>query len=242
MTNALANQIAVVTGGSQGLGQAITAVLSAAGATVIIGDVKVEQASQQAAALTQQDRQVTARRLDLLDPGSIGDFVNAVVGEYGRVDILINNAGTDVTKPVEELTVEEWDRVLGVNLRGVFLMAQAVLPMMYRQGGGHIVNITSTAAKRAWPNASAYHASKWGVLGLSYALFAEARQQGVKVTAVAPGGMRTPFLLDRFPDIDPNNLQDPHTVAQTILHVLTLPPESVIPEVMVLPMCETSWP
>lgn len=242
MTNTLANQIAVVTGGSQGLGQAITTLLSAAGATVIIGDVKVEQANQQAAAFTQQDRQVTARRLDLLDPGSIGDFVDAVVGEYGRVDILINNAGTDVTKPVEELTVDEWDRVLGVNLRGVFLMAQAVLPMMYRQGGGHIVNITSTAAKRAWPNASAYHASKWGVLGLSYALFAEARQQGVKVTAVAPGGMRTPFLLDRFPDIDPNNLQDPHTVAQTILHVLTLPPESVIPEVMVLPMRETSWP
>jgi len=235
MTNALANQIAVVTGGSQGLGQAITTLLSAAGATVIIGDVKVEQANQ-------QDRQVTARRLDLLDPGSIGDFVDAVGGEYGRVDILINNAGTGVTKPVEELTVEEWDRVLGVNLRGVFLMAQAVLPIMYRQGGGHIVNITSTAAKRAWPNASAYHASKWGVLGLSYALFAEARQQGVKVTAVAPGGMRTPFLLDRFPDLDPNNLQDPHTVAQTILHVLTLPPESVIPEVMVLPMRETSWP
>jgi len=226
MTNPLANQIAVVTGGSQGLGRAITAVLSAAGATVIIGDVKIEQASQQAATLTQQDRQVTAHRLDLLDPGSIGDFVNSVVDEYGRVDILINNAGTDVTKPVEALTVAEWDRVLGVNLRGVFLMAQALLPIMYRQGTGHIVNITSTAAKRAWPNASAYHASKWGVLGLSYALFAEARQQGVKVTAVAPGGMRTPFLLDRFPDLDPNNLQDPHTVAQTILHVLTLPPKA----------------
>ncbi len=242
MSKELANQIAVVTGGSQGLGQAITDVLSAAGATVIIGDVKIEQASQRAAALTNQERNVTARQLDLLDPGSIQQFVTTVIDEYGRVDILINNAGTDVTKPVEELTLAEWDRILGVNLRGVFLMAQAVLPIMYRQGAGHIVNITSTAAKRAWPNASAYHASKWGVLGLSYALFAEARQQGVKVTAVAPGGMRTPFLLDRFPDLDPNNLQEPHTVAQTIRHVLTLPPESVIPEVMVLPMSETSWP
>ena len=242
MSNPLTNQIAVVTGGSQGLGQAITDVLSAAGATVVIGDVKVEEASQRAAALTNQERTVVARQLDLLDPDSIQSFVTAVADEYGRVDILINNAGTDVTKPVEELTLAEWDRILGVNLRGVFLMAQTVLPIMYRQGAGHIVNITSTAAKRAWPNASAYHASKWGVLGLSYALFAEARQHGVKVTAVAPGGMRTPFLLDRFPDLDPNNLQEPRTVAQTILHVLTLPPESVIPEVMVLPMRETSWP
>lgn len=95
---------------------------------------------------------------------------------------------------------------------------------------------------RAWPNASAYHASKWGLVGLSHALHAELRGSGIKVSAVIAGGMRTPFLLERFPDIDVELLQDPMNVARAVKFVLTQPPETVIPEVMVLPMRETSWP
>jgi short-subunit dehydrogenase len=113
---------------------------------------------------------------------------------------------------------------------------------MRKQGRGQIVNIVSTAAKRVWANATAYHASKWGLLGLSHALHVEGRKHNIKVTAVVSGGMRTPFILDRFPDTDPGVLQDPRTVAETIRFVLTLPDESVIPEIMVLPMRETSWP
>jgi NAD(P)-dependent dehydrogenase (short-subunit alcohol dehydrogenase family) len=108
--------------------------------------------------------------------------------------------------------------------------------------GGQNVYVPSTAAKRAWPNASAYHASKWGLLGLSHALHAELRPHGIRVTAVVAGGMRTPFLLDRFPDLDPTHLQDPASVAQAIRHALLLPRESVIAELTVLPMQETSWP
>ncbi len=89
---------------------------------------------------------------------------------------------------------------------------------------------------------AAYHASKWGLLGLSHALHVEARPHRVKVTAVVAGGMRTPFLLDRFPDLDPGLLQDPKNVAETVRFVLTQPRETVIPEVLVLPMRETSWP
>src|SRR6476646_1991211 len=104
------------------------------------------------------------------------------------------------------------------------------------------VNIVSTAAKRAWANAAAYHASKWGLLGLSHALHVEARPHQVKVTAVVSGGMRTPFLLDRFPDIDLSTLQDPRNVAETIRCILQLPSETAVPEIMVMPMKETSWP
>ena len=94
----------------------------------------------------------------------------------------------------------------------------------------------------AWPNASAYHATKWGLLGLSHALHAELRPRGIKVCAVVAGGMRTPFLLDRFPDIDPGLLQDPRHVARVVRFVLEQPDETAIPEVSVLPMRETSWP
>jgi NAD(P)-dependent dehydrogenase (short-subunit alcohol dehydrogenase family) len=122
------------------------------------------------------------------------------------------------------------------------VLCRAAARLMKRQGRGHIVNVASTAAKRAWPNASAYHATKWGLLGLSYALHAELRPHGVRVCAVVAGGMRTPFLLERFPDIDTGTLQDPENVAETIRHVLMQPPGTAIAEVMVVPTGETSWP
>jgi NAD(P)-dependent dehydrogenase (short-subunit alcohol dehydrogenase family) len=172
----------------------------------------------------------------------VDEAVRELIAGYGAVDVLVNNAGTDRTVPFEELGVDDWDRVLAVNLRGPFVMSRAVFPHMCERGGGHIVNIVSTAAKRAWANAAAYHASKWGLLGLSHALHVEARARGVKVTAVIAGGMRTPFLLDRFPELDPAVLQDPENVARTIAFVLMQPAETVVPEVSVLPMRETSWP
>src|SRR5436190_896966 len=111
--------------------------------------------------------------------------------------------------------VADGDRVLRTNLRGPFVLSKTAFPVMRRQGRGHIVNVVSTAAKRTWANASGYHASKWGLLGLSHALHVEGRKQGIKVTAVIAGGMRTPFILDRFPDVDPGVLQDPRNVAET---------------------------
>jgi len=104
------------------------------------------------------------------------------------------------------------------------------------------VNVASTAAKRGWADASAYHASTWGFLGLSYALHAEPRAQDVRVTAVIAGGMRTPFLLERFPDLDPSRLQDPPHVARAVRFALTQPRESVVAEIALLPVQETSWP
>jgi NAD(P)-dependent dehydrogenase (short-subunit alcohol dehydrogenase family) len=236
------DKIAVVTGGSQGLGRAVAEVLAAAGATVIIGDLRHEDAGAIVEALTGQGHQAHSFLLDVADEGSIDGFFSRIRQEFGRLDILVNCAGIDVTKPVDELSIEEWDRVLDVNLRGPFMMAKKAVEMMYPARSGHIVNITSTAAKRAWPNASVYHASKWGLLGFSRGLFTEARQHNVKVTAVVPGGMQTGFIFDRFPDVDPENLQDPRNVARSILHVLTCPAESIIPEIMVLPLRETSWP
>ena len=144
--------------------------------------------------------------------------------------------------PIDELRVEDWHRIIATNLTGPFLVSRHAVRRMRSRGSGHLVNIASTAAKRAWPNASAYHASKWGLLGLSHALHAELRGQGIKVSAVVAGGMRTPFLLERFPDIDLATLQDPRNVAQAVLNLLLMPAETVIPELTVLPMRETSWP
>jgi NAD(P)-dependent dehydrogenase (short-subunit alcohol dehydrogenase family) len=235
----LAGRIALVTGAASGLGAAVCSVLSAAGATVIGGDVRAERVIE---GEDESGGSVEAMQLDVSDDASARRAVDGILQRHGQLDVLINNAGIDRTVSVEELGIDEWDRVLAVNLRGPFLLSKLAMPVMRQAGHGQIVNIVSTAAKRAWPNAAAYHASKWGLLGFSHALHTEARPHGVKVTAVVAGGMRTPFLLERFPDIDIETLQEPRNVAETVRFVLTLPPETVIPEMMVLPMRETSWP
>ncbi len=238
----LRGRVALVTGGGRGLGEALCQSLAEAGAAVVVADVNRDSAQAVAERLRGTGAQSSVLELDVADESQTAAALKQVMQAHGRLDFIINNAGIDKTVSVEELSVEEWERILAVNLTGPFIMSRAAFPILRQQRGGHIVNIVSTAAKRAWPNASAYHASKYGLLGLSYALHTEGRPHGIKVTAVISGGLRTPFLLDRFPDIDINNLQEPRHVADTVRFVLSQPPETVIPEVMVLPMRETSWP
>ena len=238
----LAGKVAMVTGGGRGLGAEICRRLSAAGAHVACVDIREESARVLAAEIERGGGQATAIVADIGRPDSAAHAVSQAVRVTGRLDVLINNAAIDMTLPVEELKPEDWSRIIDINLNGPYWLARAAFPLMKEQGGGQIVNITSTAAKRTWPNASAYHASKWGLLGLSHALHVEGRPHHIKVTAVVSGGMRTPFLLDRFPDIDATTLQDPANVANVVVFVLTQPRETVIPEIMVLPMTETSWP
>lgn len=238
----LRDRVVLVTGGARGLGAAICATLAAAGALVVVADRAGPEAEAQAEKLRRAGSVADALTLDVGNDDEVEAAMSAVGRLYGRLDVLVNNAAIDVTLPIDELGIGEWDDVMRTNLRGPFLLARAACALMKPARAGHIVNIASTAARRAWPNAAAYHASKWGLLGLSHALHAELRPHGIKVTAVLAGGMRTPFLLDRFPDIDVDTLQDPANVAQTVLWALSLPPESVMAEVMVLPMRETSWP
>jgi NAD(P)-dependent dehydrogenase (short-subunit alcohol dehydrogenase family) len=236
------SMIVLVTGGGGGLGAAICRTLGASGMTVIAADVRLAHAEDVADAVRAAGGKASARLLDVTDAEHAADVLRSIMAEFGGLDALVNNAGVDITVPVETLSVAEWDRILAVNLRGPFILARAAFPYFRERGRAHIVNIVSTAAKRAWANAAAYHASKWGLLGLSHALHVEGRPHGIKVTAVVAGGMRTPFLFDRFPDLDPTTLQDPANVAAAVHFVLTQPEETVIPEITVLPMRETSWP
>ena len=240
--NGLKDRVAIVTGAARGLGAEIARVLADEGAVLAIADLNLERARERASVLERDGARCTALKLDVRNDAEVRAAVAEVEQRFGRLDIVVNNAAVDFTLPVNELSVAEWDAVIATNLRGPFLLSKFASAVMLRQGGGHIVNIASTAARRTWPNASAYHASKWGLLGLSHALHTELRPQRIKVSAVIAGGMRTPFLLDRFPDIDPQVLQDPANVAAAVKFVLLQPEETVIPEVMVLPMRETSWP
>src|SRR6266513_1691599 len=172
--------------------------------------------------------------------------VQMVHEQFKQLDIIVNCAAIDYTLSVDEMTVEQWDRVMNVNLKGPFLFAKAALPIMKQQHSGHIINIASTAACRAWANASAYHASKWGLVGFSRGLGVEGRSDGIRVTTIIPGGMRTHFF-DRFveqgmPMPEERNLQEPANVADVIVFAAQVPPESALQEVIITPLTETSWP
>ncbi len=242
----LLGKVALVTGAGSGLGEATARAFADAGCAVALLDVRREAAERVARDLEAGDARTIALGCDVSDAHAVFAAVDTVVKRFGRLDFIVNNAAVDHTVSVEEMTVEQWDQVVGVNLRGPFLTAKAALSTMRKQGGGHIVNIASTAATRAWANASAYHASKWGVVGFGRGLGVEGRPDNIRVTTVIPGGMRTHFF-DRFveqgiPMPDEANLQDPANVAQVILFAVSLPAGSALQEVIVTPPTETSWP
>lgn len=242
----LTDQVAIVTGGGSGLGEATCHALAADGATVLVVDMSSANAESVADTIRRQGQRATALTADIRHWDEVQSTVELTATDYGRIDILINNAGIDHTVSIEQMTIEQWDDVTGVNLRGAFLCSKAVLPIMKRQGQGHIVNVASTAAKRAWGQAAAYHASKWGLVGLTRGLGVEGRPYNVKATLVVPGGMRTHFF-DRFagtsiPMPQPDRLQDPRAVAELIAFIVSRPAGSVIQEVIVTPLLETSWP
>lgn len=236
----LADRAIVITGGASGLGAATAELLGLDGARVVVADLARERAEAVAARLAGMGIDAMPVAVDVGDEGQVSELIGTVLHRCGRLDVVVNSAAIDVTLPLEELSVRQWESIVRTNLTGPFLLAKHAAAAMGAEG--HIVNIASTASKRAWPNASGYHATKWGLLGLSHALHAELRPRGIKVSAIVAGGMRTPFLLDRFPDIDPELLQDPVHVARAIRYVLMQPAGTVVPEMMVLPMRESSWP
>ena len=242
----LQGKAVLVTGAGSGLGAATARAFAQAGCAVACLDVNHEAVERVAGELRALDVRAVGLRCDVSDAETVFRTVEEVTDQLGRLDVVVNNAAVDHTVSVAEMTVAQWDQVLNVNLRGPFLVAKAALPIMRRQGAGHIVNVASTAATRAWANAAAYHASKWGLVGFSRGLGVEGREYGVRVTTIIPGGMRTHFF-DRFagtdiPMPDESKLQDPANVAEVILCAVRLPPESALQEVIVTPFTETSWP
>ena len=244
--NVLKGKVVLVTGAGSGLGEATAHAFANVGCNVACIDINQQAAERISHDLTSQDIQSIAIQCDVSNADAVFHTVKTVDEQFGRLDIIVNCAAIDHTVSVNEMTVEQWDSVIGVNLRGPFLFAKAAFPIMQRQHSGHIFNIASTAATRAWANASAYHATKWGLVGFSRGLGVEGRPDGIRVTTIIPGGMRTHFF-DRFveqgiPMPDQENLQDPANVANVIVFAAQVPPESALQEVIITPVTETSWP
>jgi NAD(P)-dependent dehydrogenase (short-subunit alcohol dehydrogenase family) len=183
--------VTLVTGAASGIGKAVSTALAGRGARVVMSDIDRAALDDAAAG---SDGIIDTVTLDVRDPDAFAATVDRITADYGRLDILINNAGTAVVGEAQELRLEHWQRVLEVNLHGVVNGVLAAYPGMVTNGAGHIVNVSSLAGLVPAPLFTAYSASKFAVVGLGLSLRAEAATHGVKVTTVCPGAIETPLL------------------------------------------------
>ncbi|HEV2074576.1 MAG TPA: SDR family oxidoreductase [Thermomicrobiales bacterium] len=247
----LNGKVAIVTGASSGLGRATAMALAQHGAHVALiarSGAGLQDIAQEIA--SGSGSRALPLPLDLADETALVGAVARTVADLGRVDILINAAGTDKPGPAETLTTEDWDQVLAVNLRAPFILAREVFPHMRQAGGGTIVNVSSVAGKRGWANASAYCASKFGLTGLTQSLAAEGKLHGIRASILYPGGMATGWgkwsaaerddALEEPPP--PTKALPPDEVAALIVWMVTAPAELVLNEAVVSPLEEEGWP
>ncbi|HXA88236.1 MAG TPA: SDR family oxidoreductase [Mycobacterium sp.] len=185
------NAVAIVTGGGMGLGEALCEELARRGATVVVADVDSDAARQVAGRLEQSGRPALAVRIDVADEAEVAQLIESTVAEYGRVDYMINNAGIAIGGDSRDLSIQQWRRVLDVDLLGVVNGTVHAYRVMARQGHGHIVNISSLSGLVPQPGNVPYCTSKHGIVGLSLSLRAEGADLGVKVSAACPGDMKT---------------------------------------------------
>jgi NAD(P)-dependent dehydrogenase (short-subunit alcohol dehydrogenase family) len=222
----------VVTGGARGLGGAIAAAVGAAGGTPHVLDLNPPADG------------LAHEQVDLADPRAAEAAVRRAAEQHGGLDAVVTAAGIDACGDLADVDGESWDRVIAVNLLGTAAVVRAALPFLERSEHGRIVTVASTLGLRALPAASAYCASKHGVVGFTRALALEVAGR-IGVTMLVPGGMRTGFFDDRPEQFRPapdQRLNDPADVAQTVLFALCQPPGCEVRELIVTPSTEPSWP
>jgi NAD(P)-dependent dehydrogenase (short-subunit alcohol dehydrogenase family) len=188
-----ADQVAVVTGAGSGLGRATAHRFADEGAAIAVFDIAADAAEKAAAEIGERGATARAYTVDVTDPKAAKETVDAAAADLGRPQVLVNSAGIGGFAHTVDETFERWSAIIGVNLTGTFLMCQATLPYLLH-GGGAIVNVASNAGLMGQPYSAAYCASKGGVVNLTRALALEYVKRGVRVNAVAPGGMNTPMI------------------------------------------------
>lgn len=188
---------AVVTGAGRGIGRGVAQRLAAEGAALVVSDVEAANAEETAELIRKDGGTAHARACDVRSEAAVKGLIDETVSLLGGISIMVNNAGIEIVKPVTDLSEEEWDRVLGINLKGTFFGCKHVIPVMVEAGGGSVVNIASAAGLLGWPLLSAYCASKGGVVLFTKSMAQEYRAQGLRFNAVCPMVIET-SMGDRF--------------------------------------------
>jgi len=242
----LAGQVAIVTGGGTGIGEATAVALAREGARVAVVGRRAEPIEALAARVTAEGGTALAFPADVTDPDAVQGLVNEVREQWGRVDVLVNSAGVNVPRrDLASLSVADWDAVLRINLTGTFLVTHAVLPIMREQRCGTVVNVSSIAGYRAMAlTGPAYNAAKAGVNAFTESINLAERRHGIRACAVCPGEVATPILDKRPEPPSPEaraTMLQPEDLAETVLFVATLPQRATVELLTINPTEQRDW-
>src|SRR2546425_7065213 len=219
MRNNIQGKVVVITGASSGLGEATARLLSAQGASVVLGARRVDRLQSLANELTGRGGKALAVATDVMRCEQVERLVDAAVQTYGRVDVMINNAGIMPRAPLERLTIEDWNRTIDINIKGVLYGIAAALPHMKQQKAGHMVFVSSVAGHRVGPDFAVYAASKFAVRVLAEGLRQEVKPYNIRTTVISPGAVATEL---------PNSVSEPDIAEDfhKFYESLAIPPES----------------
>lgn len=230
----LKGKVAIVTGSTRGIGRAIAQELAASGCNVVVSSRHAEASSKVADEINAAgSAQAIGVACDVSSSTACENLIRAAVDRFGRLDILINNAGIGGFRTVEEMTAEQWDAIIGTNLNGLFYCTHAALPHLKKAGGSWVINIGSLAGKNAFATGSAYNASKFGLIGFSEALMQEVRQDGVRVSYIMPGSVATDFDGSGTPSA--TWMIQPEDIARIVMDLLAMPDRTLPSRVEVRP-------
>jgi NADP-dependent 3-hydroxy acid dehydrogenase YdfG len=244
MTTPLQGKVALVTGASSGIGEATALALARAGARVAIAARRRDRLDGVAGRIADLRAESLVLEADVARPEEAESIVSRTVERWGQLDILVNNAGLMLLSPIDRARVEDWRRMLDLNVLGLMVTTRAALPQMRRQKDGHVVNISSTAGRVANPDASVYAATKFGVGAFSEALRREVYKDNIRVTVIEPGAVATE-LREHVPDPDTRERIDTwarsmrqlqsEDVAAAILYAVSQPPHVNVNEILLRP-------
>ncbi len=230
----LKDKVAVVTGGTRGIGLAIARKLASLAANVVICGRRLPEVEKAVTNIAADSTHSQGLVCDVSDLRSVESFASTVLDRLHRVDILVNNAGLgSFGGPLHTLSPADWDRVMNTNLRGVYYTIRAFAPSMIEQNSGDIINISSIASKNPLPNGAVYAASKWGLNGLTYSVAEELRSHNIRVTVICPGSVDTD--LSPAPGKNRDRMLKPDDVAHAVEMLVTQAPQSFASEIILRP-------
>jgi len=229
----LAGKIAIVTGSSSGIGKAIALTFGKEGASVVVAARRKDLCERTVTQIRQGGGDATAIQTDVTDEVQVERLITETVKRYGRLDLLVNNAGIGGGGQIAETSTKTFDEVMNTNLRGTFFCCRAGFRQMKQNGGGTIINMSSVAGVQAWAGTGTYSASKHAIMALTKSLADEGRAYKIKVSAICPGGVADE-LVDASPDEILRSEQiSPYDIAETAVYLATLGPSTVVHQIIV---------
>lgn len=239
-TNEIQGKVVLITGASSGIGEASARLLAQQGAKVVLGARRTDRLEKVAAEIRKAGGAAEVKTLDVTNRADVAAFAAFAIEKFGRIDVMFNNAGVMPLSPMNALKVEEWDNMVDVNIRGVLYGIAAVLPVMEKQGGGHIINTASVAAHWVGPTAAVYCGTKYAVWAISDGLRQESKT--VRVTVISPGVVETelghdisdPAAQGFLKTLRENSLT-PDSIAQAVSYAIGQPKNAEVFEIIVRP-------